>query len=151
MRPLLNLALSLLLALQGFVAPAHACGGGAAAASPPAVAAEEVPADAEGLDCHGHERASRQASPSVPTLAAGSGEAGSDATGSPATDDAGCEGGCGDCCGSGRCGCPCATLAALPPTVAPIARAPAPPGPPVATIGGIAPATAAPPLRPPIS
>jgi len=156
MRRLLNLALSLLLALQGFVAPAHADGSETAAASPPVAATDEILADAEeGLDCHGHEHAPRQSPPVVPALAAASSESGSVATessttGSSAGDDADCGGGCGDCCGSGPCGCPCATLAALPPTVASVARAEATSAPPVATITSVAPKPSLPLLRPPI-
>lgn len=137
MRLLLNIALSLLLALQGFVAPVHACGAGAAATGPAAIESGEATADAGEPDCHGHGPA--HVAPASSTLAV-----------VPEADTAGSTG-VGDCCGSGNCGCPCATLKALPPTLLVQHPQPGPGGAPVAALDGVRPQVAAPPLRPPIS
>jgi hypothetical protein len=133
--------LSVLLALPGAPVGAHVCGNGTHP-DREQVHAEASTEPADAVTCHGHDDEAATVGIDTPSTL--------ESTTAPdkqrATDD-----GSGDCCGSGSCECPCATLAALPPALAPLERVKAPDGP--AAIRVIAPPLAAsgPPLRPPIA
>jgi hypothetical protein len=148
MRRWLHVLLCLVLALPGASPPVLACAqrsGPESGVSPPS----------EALEAHGHGHCQDDAvephaaatiehgeSP-IPALA-DHGDRASD------QDDPAAPVG-NDCCGHGHCGCACAKLAAVPPTLPPAERLAAPPGPRLTRIAALPRPPAGPPLRPPIA
>jgi hypothetical protein len=137
MRPWLHLLLAVCVACSGFARPVHACG---TEDPPPAEATGETAAMHE--HCGGGDDIAPVGHPSEPS----SDPAARTTDGTPAA------GACApDCCGAGACGCPCATLTAVPPVATVANPAPAPIGPPVASSAGHPSSASSPPLRPPIA
>jgi hypothetical protein len=130
MRVWLHFLLAVCVACSGLALPAHACAHGAQAST---TADDEAAHE----HCGGHSESPPEA-PAAPVA-------------SVDTVVTGGADGCFDCCGTGQCGCPCATLAALPTPLSTVAPAPAPQGPVIAHATAVPPKATAPPLRPPIS
>jgi hypothetical protein len=138
MRALLHVLLAVAIALQGLAAQARPCAAGHVVASADARADGGVATPAI---ASGHEHCPGHAEDAATPLAA-------DTPDRPDRPEPGCP---DDCCGTGACGCPCATPPALPVMVPAAVGALTPAGPEATASGGRPLLAPTPPLRPPIA